>query len=133
MKANTFFISPTNNYSPSPRPRPPPSPAKLPARRENFCKKNPTTRAVFSGRRIKSTLSGINPCFGPRAANSGECCDQCQADPTCIAWTFTQALDCREHGARDGPRTGACYLIETYTGSYEPIQWLEYTSGRAIK
>jgi hypothetical protein len=114
-----------------PPPRFPPPPPDLPVRPENFCS-FPTPRTMIAGRRVKSTLSGIRPCSGPRVASSNECCDQCKADPTCIAWTFTRPLDCREQGIFDVPSTGACYLIDTYTGSYEPIQGFEYTSGRAF-
>ncbi|KAG7671787.1 hypothetical protein Ndes2526B_g07308 [Nannochloris sp. 'desiccata'] len=128
---------PPNSPPPASPPPPPPAvpfpppPSVGPARPENFCS-FPTTRSVIAGRRIQSTLSGIRPCYGPRAASSSECCAQCQADPTCIAWTFTQPLDCRAQGLYDVASTGACYLIDTYTGSYEPIQSFEYTSGRAF-
>ena len=110
---------------------PPPPPAVGPVRPNNFCS-FPTTRSIISGRRIKSTLSGIRPCYGPRVANSGECCSQCQADPTCIAWTFTKPMDCRGQGIPDVASTGACYLIEEETGSYEPLLSFDYVSGWAF-
>ena len=106
-------------------------PAVGPVRPNNFCS-FPTTRSIISGRRIKSTLSGIRPCYGPRVANSGECCSQCQADPTCIAWTFTKPMDCRGQGIPDVASTGACYLIEEETGSYEPLLSFDYVSGWAF-
>ena len=109
----------------------PPPPTVGPARPDNFCS-FPTTQKVISGRRIKSTLSGIRPCFGPRVANPGECCAQCQADPTCIAWTFTKPMDCRGQGIPDVASTGACYLIDTTTGEYDPIQNFQYISGKAF-
>lgn len=116
---------PPVRQSPSPSipvPSPPPtftSPPRLP----NFCS-FPTTRKVFSGRRINSTLSGIRPCYpaSARAASSGDCCNQCFANPSCVAFTFVKGggLDCRSQGLPDVASTGACYLMDAYTGSYDP-------------
>jgi len=126
---------------PPPPPSPPPPPAapapppSPPPRPSNFCTKTPK-RAVYSGRRVASALSGIRPCFpqSPRANSPQECCRQCLDDDTCIAFTFIRdgGLDCRAQGLEVPFNTGACYLIDTYTGSYEPIQSFAYYSSKAF-
>lgn len=84
------------------------------------------------GRRLNSTLSGIRPCAGPRAASAGDCCASCLAAPGCVAWSFTKPLDCRSQAIADVASTGACYLIDAYTGAYDPLEpaAFAYASGK---
>jgi hypothetical protein len=85
------------------------------------------------GRRLlNSILSGIRPCVGPRVASAGDCCTACLAATGCVAWSFTKAFDCRSQGITDVASTGACYLIDSYTGSYDPLDALSfvYASGK---
>jgi PAN domain len=125
--------SPPPSPSPPAPPAPPPSP---PPRPLNFCRKTPT-RKVYSGRRIASTLSGIRPCYpnSPRVASPQECCSQCWDEPTCIAFMFIKdgGLDCRGQGLPSPADTGACYLMDSYSGSYEPEnQGFSYFSSKAF-
>ena len=117
-------LPPTPIPTSVPLPSPPPTLAPSPPRLPNFCSL-PVTRKVFSGRRISSTLGGIRPCYPttPRAVSTQDCCNQCFADPTCLAFTFVKGggLDCRGQGLPDVASTGACYLMDAYTGSYDPI------------
>ena len=124
-------LAPKNDSPPSPSPfsppeidpPPPPSPSSPPNQPTSLCSR-PTVRKIFTGRRISSTLSGIRPCFAtsPRPRTPGECCAACEAEPSCVAFTFLDVggLDCRrEEGSMD---SGACYLMDSYTGSYDPLE-----------
>lgn len=43
-------------------------------------------------------------------------------EPSCVAFTFLDngGLDCRKEGGVAA--SGACYLLDSYTGSYDPLE-----------
>lgn len=110
----------------------PPLPAS-PAPPADVCAALRPSPRVFSGRRLNSALGGIRPCYsgpGPRTDTATECCRRCTATPGCVSFMFiNNALDCRSE--RLAAPLSACYLMDSYTGSYDPLDpELGYASGR---